>query len=40
LAEGVIEQGAEEDIPAKEGHGNKGVELHDLYSPNIIGVIK
>jgi len=40
LAEDVREKGAEEDIWAKEGQGNKGVELHDLYSPNITGVIK
>jgi hypothetical protein len=27
-------------IWAKEGQGNRGLELHDLYSPNTIGVIR
>jgi hypothetical protein len=40
LAEGVREYGAEKDIWAKEGQDNRGVELYNLHSPNIIGVIK
>ena len=39
-AERVRELGAEGDIWAEEGRGNRGVELHDLYSPNIIRLIK
>ena len=38
--ERVRELGAEGDIWAEEGRGNRGVELHDLYSPNIIRLIK